>query len=1236
MPTVVVGASLAVYAAALFAVGWLAHRSKNSGLAVPLVTALSIGVYCTSWTFYGAVGTASRSGWDYLPIYLGPILAFTLGLSLILRTVRLGKGHGATSLPDLLSRRFGRSPRLAMLATLTLVVVSIPYIALQLLAVSSTFAAVTGTDELRSAPLILATGAILTLFALVFGIRQRDGAGANPGLVNAIAFDSVFKLVAFLAVVVLAFGVLNDVQPTSVSVPAIGSGATPDRFIVLTGLSAFMMLCLPRQFQMTVVEPPGTDAVRRAAPIVVGYFALFASLVLPLVAAGNVLDLQERPDLLVLQLPVAMGLDSLAVLAFAGGFAAAAGMVIVSGVALSTMISSDVVLPILSRQGGQGAFQYVLRARRLSLIVLVSVAASFALLIPQGAPLADLGVVSFAGAGQLMPLLLAALFWGRVTEHAAFFGLVAGLTSWFVFVLGPAFFPLAIWDLSGVAETTLPFLSDDFTRGTIISLLLNGLVMTAVTLFASSPLKAKEDAARFAAIGGDTLMDGEVTRSELYALLAPILDEADLRTLFDRSSDDPHGRYASPALLAAAEARLSRVLGNASAHILLRQLGSAKRIDRSDVMILVGEASRGLRFSQELLATTLDNLAEGVSVIDHQGQIVAWNQSYADLFAYPEGLLEVGTDVLDLLRFNRPDLAESKLARRKTLLLEGKPHTSEICVRDGRIVRLQGRPVPGGGYVTSFSDVTEYREAQAALTDSEAATRFYTDNIPFPIAFADGDEVIQFHNRAYAAMVGQREADLTGLSLFDVLQEDYVLRTPAIEAVLSGYDQRFVLGPQDIGGDVTWQVTYVAQNGANGQTSGFFGFYQDISQRRAAQAALEEANRTLEARVATRTSELQSANEAADAARRDAETANRSKTKFLAAASHDVLQPLNAARLFASNLEDSLPAEGETREVASKISAAIVSADTLLRSLLNLSKLEAGGVDPRNESLRLGPFLRGIVEEFAPFAREKGLRLRAVPTTFATNTDPGLLRSAIQNLVSNALRYTDTGGVLLGVRRFGDGLAIDVIDTGRGISEEQIPKVFKEFARLERDQDVEGAGLGLATVRRVAALLEHEVEVTSTVGRGTRFRVLVRKTEAPKELPRARSSSAPSLEGRRIICVDNDPQVLDALKSRFDRWGASTSAYFGLTDIRRAFEQDHDDPDLLILDHQLDAGTTGLDVLDFVRKQRGIDCPAIFVTANQGQEDEEQLRATGSPVLAKPVEPAALRALSISLLSTKR
>ena len=671
-----------------------------------------------------------------------------------------------------------------------------------------------------------------------------------------------------------------------------------------------------------------------------------------------------------------------------------------------------------------------------------------------------------------------------------------------------------------------------------------------------------------------------------------------------------------------------RVLLHVRDGLLNKQIAGGE-VRQDEMLLLAGEASRGLRAGRTLLVETLENLAEGVLMIDAQGRLVAWNRAYEELLGYPEGFLREGLPVEDLFRHNLPDADDAEIRRRAASLRDGRSHTNESRLPGGRVVRIQGRPVPGGGYVTSFSDVTEYREAQAALEESERSVRFYAENIPFPIAFCGADGVIAFHNRSYADMAGRPGDDLTGEALSGLMGEGYALREAAVREALDGNGARFELGPAMIGGGTTWQVTYVPQRGEDGQVTGFFGFYQDISQRRAAQAALEEANRTLEARVAARTQE-------AEQARAEAEAANSSKTRFLAAASHDVLQPLNAARLFASSLEDELADRPGQHATAQRIGAAITSADTLLRSLLNLSKLDAGGVTPDLQPLAVGLWLAEIAEEFAPAAAGAGLDLRAVPTGLWTRTDPGLLRSAVQNLVSNALRYTDRGGVVIGARRRGPGIGLIVADTGRGIDEADLPRVFEAFARLPRDRDVDGAGLGLATVRKVCDLLGHEVAVRSVLGCGTAFEIAMPRVAAvPIRAARSVPAARGALAGRRVLCVDNDRVVLDAVRQRFERWGAEAEAHRGLAEVREAYANGRAAPDLLILDYQLDGDDTGLHVLEFFRAEKAADPPAILVTASRSPATEAQISSAGVPVLPKPVEPAALRALSVSLLSAR-
>ncbi|WP_292046378.1 hybrid sensor histidine kinase/response regulator, partial [Brevundimonas sp. UBA5718] len=397
---------------------------------------------------------------------------------------------------------------------------------------------------------------------------------------------------------------------------------------------------------------------------------------------------------------------------------------------------------------------------------------------------------------------------------------------------------------------------------------------------------------------------------------------------------------------------------------------------------------------------------------------------------------------------------------------------------------------------------------------------------------------------------------------------------------------------------------------------GYATSYTDITALRRAARQLEEANERLEARVADRTARL-------DEARQVAEDATASKTRFLAAASHDLLQPLHAARLFIAALKEE-PALQETASRALAVNAdrAIDSAHRLLTALLNLSKLEAGGVRTNVARVSLGGLFDDLRREFAPVAEAKGLCLTLMPTRLWVTSDRDLLRSMLQNLVANAIRYTDRGRVLVGVRRRGETVRLFVCDTGRGIPKAQQETVFNEFVRLPGAAvDEPGAGLGLAIVKRLSSLLDHPLSLTSEPGAGATFRIDLRRCA-----PDVVAEAAPShevrlpLAGLRVLCVDNEPVILDALNALLTRWGARPTLAAGV----EAAMASPGPFDAAVVDLHLGDGPEGFAVIDWLRPH-GVRRIAL-VTADTRDGLNEQATAAGAVLLPKPIKPAALKA----------
>ncbi len=365
-----------------------------------------------------------------------------------------------------------------------------------------------------------------------------------------------------------------------------------------------------------------------------------------------------------------------------------------------------------------------------------------------------------------------------------------------------------------------------------------------------------------------------------------------------------------------------------------------------------------------------------------------------------------------------------------------------------------------------------------------------------------------------------------------------------------------------------------------------------------------------------------------------AERANVSKTSFLAAASHDLNQPLNAARLFLGALAQELP-PGRGPDIIQRIDAALDTMDHLLTALMDISKLDAGFLQADIADFELGPLLAALAAEFEPQAAGIGLKLRLVPTRAVLRTDRHLLERVLRNFIGNAIRYTKTGKILIGCRHRGDTLRIDVIDTGIGIPRDKFQTIFQEFHQLGNNprRSEKGVGLGLAIVDRVANLLHTPVEIDSDLDRGSRFSITLQRGEAAvAQIPdnsAATSPAAGNFDTCLVVVIDNDPQILEGMRSLLRSWnchviGAPTAAA-ALLDVPRT-------PDIVIADYYLDAGAYGTDAVAALRANFGADIPSLVITSDTSPRLRMELRRAGHAVLNKPVAPSRLRALMSHLL----
>lgn len=629
------------YVAILFGVAFAgdrrARRDPSGWLSSPLVYTLSISIYCTSWTFFGAVGSAATSGMEFVTIYLGPTIVFAGWWVFLRKLVAIGRIHHTTSVADLISARFGKNQALGAIVTLIALVATAPYIALQLKALTASFqvvtypagavaAASTVLDPDYSVAFWLAMG--LCAFSIIFGVRNIDVNERHHGVIAAIAVEAVVKLAALLTIglwVVFALAeVPSDVfakAPVSLLNPEATFGA---RWITLCFLAAAAVICLPRQFQVTVVENSSERQIRTASWLFPLYLLLICLFVLPIAIAGlNRLPAGSHPDLYVLTLPLAADQNVLALLAFLGGFSSATSMVIVSSIALSTMISNHIVMPlalrfsILPAAGTQSVRAFILGSRRASIVFIVLLGFMYFRLSGGSDALAAIGLISFCGVAQFLPSLVGGLYWRSATHTGAIAGLAAGFLIWGYTLFLPSFegsllMPASVIENGPFGWTWLkPYalfgLSafDPLVHATFWSMSVNvALFVGASMLSDPTPLARVQSTLFIDVFRRQTERELRVIRrtarvAELRQIADRILGPAEAVQLFERESGE-RAIIASDELISLVEHRLAANIGAASARSLVSRVVTSETIGVEDLKRLANEAEQIRAYSSEL------------------------------------------------------------------------------------------------------------------------------------------------------------------------------------------------------------------------------------------------------------------------------------------------------------------------------------------------------------------------------------------------------------------------------------------------------------------------------------------------------------------------------------------------------------------------------------------------------------------------------------------------------------
>lgn len=1143
-------AIVVAYLLILFILAFWGDKRVNANQQHPYIYSLALGVHCTSWAFFGTTTQAAHYGWAFIPTYIGVIFVFLFAHPVIRRVANVCHQHNISSLADFISLRYDKSHFLAALVTLLCFIGVVPYIALQLDAVTGGIRVVTGTDNLWSDSVGFYVALLMALFAILFGTRSLNLTDKHPGLMLTVAFESVVKLAALVIVGLFVcyslfdgvFDLLGKAQLDTRAQQTISADSGIWVYASQMLLGVCSMFCLPRQFHINFIENNGDKEISTARWLFPLYLLGMTAFVLPIALAGHMLFPSGlvSTDTYALALPVASGNMWITIIAFIGGLAAATSMIIVATLAMGVMISNNLATPLWltlqlrTQQRHRLKPASILFIRRATVLVVLGVAYFYHVNISQSTSLVQSGVIAIALLSQTFPILILGLYWKRGTALAAQLALVCGALCWVYWLLWPS--------ITASYYFNSPPSDLQLAQGFVYSLGANIACFVLVSLMQ----RLRNQPASGDAVTHNTQAFGHAVKiSNLLAITEKVWGAERHQALLTKISPNQLSGYASPKLLTSVESELASQVGSASARILLSAIGEKRDVELSELVELVEEASQTFQFNHELLQSSVENIQQGIVVLDRDLKLLAWNQRYIQLFNYPRGFVQVGMSIYQILEFNakrglfshnadtgHKDI-HAEISKRVDFMQSGSQYKYVRHQENGQVIELNGSPLPGGGFVTTYSDITEYINIQHQL---------------------------------------------------------------------------------------------------------------------------EQAKSNLETRVEERTEQLQTANSELEKARRDAENANESKTKFLAAAGHDLMQPFNAASLFAAMLKQKAP-KGEMAQMSANLVDSLSNAESLLTMLLDMTRLESGALTAHIQTFPLSHILRPMINEFSVLAEQKMLRVTYVDTDLMVTSDPKLLRRIIQNLLSNAIRYTVKGRILVGVKRQQGQARICVIDTGAGIAKDKQQEIFLEFHQLDNNPS-EGLGLGLTIVERISTLLGHPVTLYSTLGKGTWFDVAVpidKKPYAQAEIATSISKDASfPLLNKRVLIVDNEPQILDALQRLLADWGATVIA---AADCQSALALLKQPVDLMILDYQLDHGETGIDVAHAIRQNFPLNVnqssmgkvpnstletnrippslPGILNSARQ-DEDIRQLAIDAQlHYLPKPLKPIALKRLIKQLLPVK-
>lgn len=1140
----------------LFAIAYYGDRRRTVGrslIANPYIYTLSLAVYCTSWTFYGSVGKAANEGLTFLPIYLGPTLIAFLWWFIVRKLIRICKNNRITTLADFLTLRYGRSILMGMVVTGWIILADMPYIGLQLKAISTTFNLLVGTcvPTTEQVPFYLDNAfyvaLILASFGAMFGARHLDPSERHEGLVAAIAFESLVKLLAFLAVGILVSYVLFPRQgeifrqalqrPEFQGLFVVDSSSqnTAGVFLVETLLAMAAIVLLPRQFHMAIVENTDEKHVLTAAWLLPLYLFLINLFVLPIAAGGLLLGYSPaQGDTFVLQLPLASGFPWLALVAFLGGLSAATAMVMVVSITLSNMLLNSLVTPLLAIfWRGRNWSPWLLFFKRLGIVVVTLLGyLSYRTLGPV-TTLVEMGLIAFAGVAQLAPAVLGALYWRRATRWGANIGLAAGFGCWaytllFPYVIHAGWFAETIlvhgpWGLSLLRPTALFGLTDfhPLTHAVFWSMLLNIGLFVTVSLLTVPAADEEEQAERYVDVFWEAAELGLEPRTanlpeapQFMALASKFVGAGKAREALQEFAQENNLELAGTwsdadklRLREYTERLISGSVGPAAARVVVDGYLASRGSRLDGVFDLVGEVSHSLEESREALKHRLNELAILNEAAQHSTSSLSLPQIIESILALLHHKMGVEQSSIRLLDEDGVLRLESYLG--KTTLPQAELDlTPDMSTLLGQCLLTRA--------VISIPDVSQMpADTPSGLYPAEMMASF----ILVPLA-------------TESQVLGVWSAASSQKKYFPPEQLDFY-RSLANQVSLAIHNARL---------------------------------YEKLIR----------FSKELETKVAERTLELKNKSLELSEANRALKEMDKLKTEFLANVSHELRTPLNSILGFTLNLLDGVdgPINEEQRHSLEKVEKASHRLLQLINDVLDLSKLRAGRMELNLETHYLQDILEEARQTIEPLARAKeiDLEVKAAPVP-PLQVDKDKIIQVLLNLLGNAIKFTDSHGrITIAVEQVSlpepngekrDYAAVRVSDTGIGIKEADLKNIFQEFVQIDSSATRRhgGTGLGLPISRHLVEMHGGRIWAESEYGHGSTFTFIL---PIPAGAAKTETPATTVQPGRLVLALTRRGGLLRVLRETLTPLGFLLQAALMVDSLQAEAEKTH--PAAVVID----------------------------------------------------------------------